>query len=84
MSQRMALYFDQKAVDTVSSGISQGIAGILGTVGVGGAIGSLFGGPIGALFGAAVGYLGSKMLSPLNQLFANILGAIVGTGTGFV
>lgn len=58
MSQHMALYFDSKAVNSVSDAAGTGLAGVFGGIGVGGIIGGIFGGPAGAvvhLVGAIIG-----------------------------
>jgi len=65
MSQRMALYFDSKAVDSVSSGTGTLLSFIFGGMGIGGIIGGMMGGPLGGVFGAAAGRMGSRLLKPL-------------------
>jgi len=86
MSQYMALYFDsraEKGVQDSISGIGQMLTGTWGLTGIGGIIGGMMGGPLGAVFGSALGQLGGKALSPVAQTVWNLLGSVIGIGTGF-
>jgi len=55
MTQRMALYFDERAQSAVGDAISDvgsGMTGILGLGTLGGIVGGMFGGPLGGAFGS--------------------------------
>lgn len=87
ISQHMALYLDsrsEKGVADSVSNIGQVLTGSIGLVGIGGIIGGLVGGPLGAVFGGAVAQLGGKVIGKAAQNFLNILGSIIGVGTGFI
>ena len=63
--------------------LGQGIAGMLGGIGIGGIIGGMFGGPLGAIFGGIMGRAGSKAIAPIISAIARMVGSIIGSGVGF-
>src|SRR5688572_23173876 len=83
MTQRMALYFDSRAEQSIQdsvSSIGQSLAGSKGIMGIGGVIGGSLGGPLGAVFGAAAAQLGAKLLGNIIEKAFNLVGAIIGRG----
>lgn len=88
MSQRMALYFDSRASEAISSGLSSAgstIGGVLGSMGPAGVVGGMFGGPAGMVFGGLLGGLiGSKVLKQLGSAIGRVAGSVIGAAFGFI
>jgi len=86
MSQRMALYFDERAQNAVGDAISdvgQGMTGIMGLGILAGTIWGAFGGPIGMAFGGMIGSTMGRMMGNISKKVWKWLGSVVGTAGGF-